>query len=333
MWVRVPSRPINFGGITPILAALGIAWIAQSSESSLCCGIPKLTADPMSSHLKTCVFCGLARKMTGEHIWGEWTKGYVQRTANKHNHANVFVPRPGEPEPASVRIRAGDHLDAQVHTVCSECNSGWLSRIQKAAKPILIPLFEGRPCTLDEASQNVVAAWIAMATMTGEYLSKDHQRIAIPQSDRTWLMQNGTAPPGWGIWIGNYTRQQNSLQWLKAGFPVVNADELPEILSDDDRLPTLQTTSFSVGDFYVFAMSSHFPEIPKGWDWRTAPAAHILLKPVRPPTVPILDWPPPAMTDTDAHSFATSVIRYFDDLAMRKGYRSSGRRIGFHRRD
>jgi hypothetical protein len=254
-------------------------------------------------------------------VWGEWTKGYVERTANKHSHANVFVPRPGEPEPPNVRTRAGDHLDAQVHNVCAECNSGWLSRIQNDAKSILIPLFEGRPCILDEGAQKALATWVAMATITGEYLAKDRQRIAVPQSDRTWLMQNGTAPPGWAIWIGHYARQQNPVQWVKAGFPVVDADELPETVSDDDRMPTLQTTAFSVGDFYAFAMSSHFPEIPKGWDWRTAPAARTLMKPVWPPTIAVIDWPPLAMTDADAHSFATSVVRYFDDLALRKGYR------------
>src|SRR5882757_9098683 len=120
----------------------------------------------MSAPLKTCAFCGQAKKMTSEHVWGEWTKGYVERTANKHDHANVFVPRPGQPEPPKVRIRAGHHLDAQVHVVCSDCNSGWL--------------------TLDQTAQQLVAAWVAMSTMTGEHLSQEQRRLAIPQSDRTW---------------------------------------------------------------------------------------------------------------------------------------------------
>ena len=150
----------------------------------------------MSPSLKTCAFCDRPKKMTSEHVWGEWTKGYVERTANKHNHANVFVPRPGQPEPPKVRIRAGDHLDAQVHVVCSDCNSGWLSQIQNDAKPVLIHLFEGRSITLDQPAQQAVAAWVAMSTMTGEHLSQDQRRVAIPQSDRTWLMDKRTPPPG-----------------------------------------------------------------------------------------------------------------------------------------
>jgi hypothetical protein len=274
----------------------------------------------MSDEPKTCIFCELAKKMTSEHVWGEWTKGYVERTANKHNHANVFVPRPGEPERPDVRIRAGDHLDAQVRIVCADCNSQWMSRIQQEAKPALISLFNGEQCTIDQTEQQQVATWCAMATMTGEYLSQDRARIVIPQSDRTWLMDHQTPPPDWCIWIGRYERQDNPTQWVKASIPVLNTDELPETISDHDRRPTLQTTAFTVGQLFVFSISCHFAEIPRGWDWRTAPAARTLLKQIWPLTHQTIEWPPASMTDVDAHSFATSMIRYFDDLARRKGY-------------
>jgi hypothetical protein len=271
----------------------------------------------MSVALKPCVFCGSTKKKTSEHVWGEWTKGYVERTANKHDHANVFVPRPGQPEPAKVRIRAGDHLDAQVRIVCSACNNGWLSRIQSDAKSTLVPLFEGAPYSLDQAAQQRVATWIAMATMAGEYLSLDPARIAIPQSDRTWLMENGVPPTGWCIWIGHYPREQNPTQWVKASFPIVNADELPPE-APKDPAPTMQTTAFSVGKLFAFAMSCHFPEIPLGWDWRTAPEARTLLKRVWPPNSKEIDWPPSPMSDAESQSISAAVVRYFEDFALRQ---------------
>lgn len=273
----------------------------------------------MPAPLNTCAFCGLPKKMTSEHVWGEWTKGYVERTSNKHNHANVFVPRPGQPEPPKVRIRAGDHLDAQVHVVCSDCNSGWLSQIQNDAKPILIPLFEGGTITLDQTAQQLVATWVAMSTMTGEHLSQEQRRLAIPQSDRTWLMERRTPPPGWCIWIGRYPRQENPTLWVKASFPVVNADKLPDTITDEDLAPTMQTTAFSVGNLFAFAMSCHFPEIPLGWDWRTAPAARDLLKRVWPTSSTMVDWAPSPMSDDDARSFSAAVISYYEDFAKRKG--------------
>src|SRR5271169_2752578 len=108
-------------------------------------------------------------------------------------------------------------------------------------------------------------------------------------------MENRTPPPGWCIWIGHYPRQKNATQWVKGSFPVVNADKLPDTLSGDDLAPTLQTTAFSVGNLFVFAMSSRFPEIPKGWDWRTAPSARERLKPIWPTSPKVIDWPPSPM--------------------------------------
>ncbi len=220
-----------------------------------------------------------------------------------------------------MRVRAGDHLGAQVSVVCADCNSGWLSQIQNAAKPILISLFDGSAITLGETDQTLVATWAAMATMTGEYLSNDLKRVAIPQSDRTWLMDKRTPPPGWCIWVGHYPRQQNATQWVKASFPVINADILPDSISDADLAPTLQTTAFSVGVLYVFAMSSHFSEIPRGWDWRTAPAARKLLKPIWPANPYGLGWPSGPMSDEDAKSFSAAVVRYFEDHALGTGKR------------
>jgi hypothetical protein len=153
----------------------------------------------MANEPKSCIFCEATRKMSGEHVWGDWTKDFVERTSNKHNHANVFVPEPGEPEPALVRIRAGDPLDSKVHVVCEPCNNGWLSVIQNNAKDRLVPLFSGVPCILSVDDQTAIAMWVAMATMTGEYLSADRKRLAIPQSDRRRLMERKSVPSGCAV--------------------------------------------------------------------------------------------------------------------------------------
>ncbi len=204
--------------------------------------------------------------------------------------------------------------------MCSDCNSGWLSQIQNAAKPILIPLLEGGTTTLDETAQQLVATWLAMSTMTGEHLSQDQARVAVPQSDRTWLMEKGTPPSGWCIWVGHYPRQTNPTQWVKASFPIVNADKLPDTISDEDLAPTMQTTAFSVGNLFAFAMSCHFPEIPIGWDWRTAPRARDILTRVWPIRSPMIAWPPSPMSDDDARSFSEAVVGYYEDFARRRGF-------------
>ncbi len=154
--------------------------------------------------LKSCIFCQRPRKMSAEHIWGNWTKDVVARTSNKHDSAYVTVMKPGEPQPPQVRTRAGDPLDATVPIVCEECNSGWMSEIQNRAKPHLTPLFRGEVCQVDRIAQSAIAAWIAMASTTGEYSTKFPGRIAVQQGDRDWLMKTQTAPKNWRIWIGRH---------------------------------------------------------------------------------------------------------------------------------
>ncbi len=268
-----------------------------------------------------CIFCQQIRKMTSEHIWGQWVQDYVPRTANKHDLGNVVVRKPGEPDPPQVRIRAGDPINAQVPVVCGPCNSGWLSGIQTRAKPLLIPLFDGRTCSLDESAQAIVASWIAMSTMTGEYISRDNVKVAVSQPDRTWLMNNRTPPLDWRIWIGRHKKIAPSGQWVHVTLPMTDSDDLPEVLSDDDRLPKLQTIAFTVGQLFAVAMSCHYPGITGIWDWRTARRARTRLEQIWPVKQMTLFWPPPTMTDADAESFGTAFLRYSDKLAKRAGYR------------
>jgi hypothetical protein len=42
---------------------------------------------------------------------------------------------------------------------CAKCNSGWLSRLEKRAKPILVPLMRGREATLTPRQQATIAMW------------------------------------------------------------------------------------------------------------------------------------------------------------------------------
>jgi hypothetical protein len=127
---------------------------------------------------------------------------------------------------------------------------------------------------------------------------------------------NAHAAPGVVHLDRHYPRQENPTQWVKASFPVVNADKLPETMTEEDLTPTMQTTAFSVGNLFAFAMSCHFPEIPRGWDWRTAPAARDLLKPIWPTSSTAVNWPPSSMSDDDARSFSAAVVRYYEDFAQ-----------------
>ena len=269
---------------------------------------------------KSCVFCRRPGNITFEHIWGDWTKRVVPRTSNKHTEARVTVMSPGNPDPAEVRIRAGDTLDASVPVACGECNSGWMSEIQNRAKPYLIPLINTELCVLDHYAQSIIAAWIAMASMTGEYVSKSDERIGVRQCDRDWLKDTQTAPSNWKIWIGRHRPVSSDMRWVHVVGTILDADVLPATLSDADRRPNTQTTSFTIGELYFFAMSTPYPAIANTWNWRTARRARGRLVQIWPHTSMGIFWPMPLMTDADAASFGTAVARDFDERAIRFGH-------------
>lgn len=69
------------------------------------------------------------------------------------------------PPTVTSRHVAGDPKSLRVKCVCVECNTGWMKRIQDAAKPIVVPLLQGDAIALTEAQQKILASWIAMAVM------------------------------------------------------------------------------------------------------------------------------------------------------------------------
>ena len=113
---------------------------------------------------------------------------------------------PSTPNVSTVKIRAGDPLRSKVRVVCETCNNTWLSAIQDAAKPLLIPMFDGATCVLGHEKQLTIATWISMATMTAEFLLHGKTQISVQQADRDWLRLNNRPPPDWRIWVGHYRR-------------------------------------------------------------------------------------------------------------------------------
>jgi hypothetical protein len=166
----------------------------------------------------------LHKPLSREHVWGEWLKDYIRPEINKHHFLYEEVGKPGTPIRATFTLRAGDHLYSKVKVVCKECNNGWLSDIQKRAKPYLIPLIEGRSAVMGAAELEIIAAWCVMATMTGEYLTRYPTANAISQGERHWLRDHGTPPPHWRVWLGHYQRYRWQGRWAHFVAPILDSE-------------------------------------------------------------------------------------------------------------
>jgi hypothetical protein len=91
-----------------------------------------------------------------------------------------------------------DILDAQVRRVCQGCNGGWMSQLEAQAKPLLEPMFNGEPVTLEPDKQTVLATWTVKTLMmldlwgaNPEAFSPAHHqqlRSGTPPSDAVVLL-------------------------------------------------------------------------------------------------------------------------------------------------
>jgi hypothetical protein len=98
------------------------------------------------------MFCG-GSGLTQEHVWPRWLNGAVEL-------GRLFGYRHGTEgsEPEAFEWSAGGFTQT-VGDVCRQCNSGWLSELEAAVKPLLTPMIRGDRQTLGPEDQRIVAAW------------------------------------------------------------------------------------------------------------------------------------------------------------------------------
>jgi hypothetical protein len=128
----------------------------------------------------TCLYCAnLADSQ--EHLFPHWINevlGYDEPTY-------LFLGDYGwkRDRPATYKLRV----------VCETCNNGWMSKIEKEARPILTPMILGQSSHLDVAQQRTIAAWALSRAVIGEHLPQPH--VWIPDAHRYWLRDHLEPPP------------------------------------------------------------------------------------------------------------------------------------------
>lgn len=240
----------------------------------------------MSKPQKFCIYCG-GPGLSKEHIFADWLRAYVPRELSEHR-AEFTVMFPHKTEKTLER-RTGDTHARRLRRVCLACNRGWMSSLQEAAKPYLVPMLEGRQVSLHRRAQKAVAGWIAMTAMTAEYLNEE--MVSISQEQRDYLRETSQAPRHWRIWIGKYRRGQGKKRFWHNAMALTREKVQGNALYA--RAPSnTQTTSICLGDhLFIYAMSSEV-----AWNlirrWRFPAGIGPSLRQIYPSAAASAEWPP-----------------------------------------
>ncbi len=228
------------------------------------------------------------------------------------------------------KMRMGDTHARKIRRVCGgtkdQCNTGWMSDLQEAVKPSLLPMINGENTTLSRREQKTIAAWAAMTAMTGEFLDSSDEFVAVPQWQRDYLRENQRVPPGWRIWIGRYRWAQGVERWCH--HVMCLGDERDGIPAGDTSQPqNTQTTTICVGDhFVVHIMSS---AVAAGESivsrWRFPDTIRPCLSQIFPAAKPKVRWPPEGtLSPAGLHYVANTFFERCSALSMKQSLGGPG---------
>jgi hypothetical protein len=253
--------------------------------------------------------------MSKEHLFPDWLEQLFPRSpSDTHTHGNttwVDMTPGGKTPITQERKRQGQAATLKVRVVCETCNNGWLSRLEERTKPLLTHLIKGHAISLGVQEQLQLATWAVKTIMTAEFY--DRKKVAIPQDERTSLMQNLFPPSnGWWIWIsGNQgVDWQTGLYHFAARLnyfagPISN---VPPIDPKTAEIINLQSTTIGIGRLMIFSVST---TVRNGAFSLTNPEAADL-KPIWPQSLSSIPWPPSRLfTDAEIDFIARNVPRSY----------------------
>jgi hypothetical protein len=255
-----------------------------------------------------CIFCG-ASPLTKEHIWADWLRAYIPKNMPHHHSARSILNSDQSVEQVRKK-QPGDPRSRQLKIVCAHCNNGWMSRLQEAAKPILIPLLQGKPSTLNRSRQQIVSAWSAMTVICAEYLQP--LSLSIPVTARRWLYQHKMAPNNFRIWIGNYERGDWVPHWVHTSLRISEHEGVQgwTVHPDGTPRPNTQVTTFIAGQLFLHAFTCPFPEILAKPEITNMVDSRLLQ--IWPIEHAFIAWPTTIITDREADNLAGSIFEAID---------------------
>jgi hypothetical protein len=257
---------------------------------------------------KFCIYCG-GSGLSKEHVFADWLREYIPRELSEHR-TEFTVAFPHKTEKVLER-RTGDAHARRLRRVCLVCNNGWMSRLQEAAKPYLIPMLEGRPTSLNRKAQKIVATWAAMTTMTADFLREE--MAAIPQEERNYLRETSKAPKHWRIWISAYQRGHGRKRFWHNVLALT--DQEVDRAAMYARAPSnTQTTSICLGEhLFIHIMSSEVAgNLIRRWRFPRVVAP--LMRQICPAAAAAVTWPPDrpltfVEADFIANQFFNRIVR------------------------
>lgn len=159
-----------------------------------------------------CIFCDGHGKKSKEHIWPVWMHKYLKINGDGKHTSEAHTYEYKKHLESKKIERQGDLTTKKLRVVCQQCNSGWMSLLESSVKPIMIRMLALEEMVLRPIEQGLLARWIVMKVIVGEYDSKGIN--FTPTVDRVAFKNNNTIPEYFAVYIGTHNEKSDSA-WLR----------------------------------------------------------------------------------------------------------------------
>jgi len=159
-----------------------------------------------------CIFC-TAPPDSLEHILPVWTQEIIpplpEATFSEYGRADGhYIAEDLTESLVSNRERGFDVAHLRVGVVSTDCNTGWMSQLEDAAKPVLSSLIRGEPRLLSARDQMTISTWMTLRAMVSEMLWPD--RACTTQPDRHQFRAQQQPFQNSKVWLAYYPGDRNA---------------------------------------------------------------------------------------------------------------------------
>jgi hypothetical protein len=195
-------------------------------------------------------------------------------------------------------------MNLRLPVVCGKCNNEWMSQLETAVKPIVLPLLVGAPSVLDAEMQSTLARWILMKMMLVEQIFPTS--VSFSDDQREKFLTKLEMPFQLQLWLGKTNAVNKDDEWFARAIrhstsAVLHPDPSPTITS----VKNIQTLAFGTGGLFIFGIFSLYGRVPLELFFRIGRPL-VQLWPV---TSANLIWPPQdILSDKIADTIANLLI-------------------------
>ncbi len=140
-----------------------------------------------------CIFCG-SRGLTDEDAIPKWIGRMfsAEGTRRAKTASGQWLTRQNIGTKLVVR-----------RVVCGACNSGWMSKLQTHAKPLLEKMIVGSRIGIGPHEQRVIAAWATMTAMVVDFSELVMPGPIYSQRERTDFYRHHHIPVVTNVWLAH----------------------------------------------------------------------------------------------------------------------------------